>query len=277
MKLYHTTAGILVEHDGTYYRTERDWDELINQPELYRYLADWCSTQTAFAEYQALLDRELLPPVKSQEIWASGVTYYNSKLARMEEAQDAGGGDFYERVYRAERPELFLKCAPGRAVGPGQAVRIRRDSTWDVPEPELTLVINNRGEIVGYTNGNDMSSRSIEGENPLYLAQAKIYDGSAAIGPGVLVPPERLDMTQAVRLEIRRAGAVVFAGSTNLSEMKRRPEELADYLYRECTFPHGCLLMTGTGIIPPNDFSLQSGDDIRISIETIGTLQNYVA
>lgn len=277
MKVYHTTQGILVEREGSYYLAERGWDELINQPELYAYLTDWCAEQPAFAEYRNLLDNELKPPLQNQEIWASGVTYYNSKMARMEEAEDAGGGDFYDRVYGAKRPELFFKSTPHRTVGPGQPVRIRRDSTWDVPEPELTLVINSRGDIVGYTIGNDMSSRSIEGENPLYLAQAKTYDGSAAVGPGVLLTPKPLDMTQAVRLEIYRDGAPVFDESTNLNEMKRRPQELVDYLFRECTFPHGCLLMTGTGIIPPNEFTLQSGDEIRISIDQIGTLKNFVA
>jgi 2-dehydro-3-deoxy-D-arabinonate dehydratase len=277
IRLYRTTQGCLLEREGIHYLITADWDELINSEELYSQLVQRCNTTLPYAAYAELLAEGLLPPLQSQEVWASGVTYYNSKLARQEESARAGGGDFYERVYHAERPELFFKSTPQRVVGSGQRVRIRRDSTWDVPEPELTLVINARGTIVGYTVGNDMSSRSLEGENPLYLAQAKIYDGSAAVGPGILVPAAPLDLDREIRLTVLRSGQPVFQEATRLSQMKRQPAELADWLFRECSFPRGCLLMTGTGIIPPSDFSLQRDDEIRIEIEEIGTLINYVA
>ena len=173
----------------------------------------------------------------------------------MAEAKDAGGGDFYDRVYTAKRPELFFKSSPEHVAGPGQPVHIRRDAKWSVPEPELTVLLDARGRIVGYTVGNDMSSRDIEGENPLYLPQAKVYDRSRALGPCILV---------------------VFSGSTNLAELKRPITELAEYLFRENSFPNGVLLMTGTGIVPPDEFSLAVGDRIRITIDPIGTLENDV-
>ncbi|MGC8548844.1 MAG: fumarylacetoacetate hydrolase family protein [Acidobacteriaceae bacterium] len=196
--------------------------------------------------------------------------------ARMEESKSAGGGSFYDRVYSAERPELFFKATAARVVGPGEAVRIRRDASWSVPEPELTLVVNPRGEIIGYTIGNDMSSRDIEDENPLYLPQAKVYDGSCALGPGILVATDPLPATTKIRIEILRGGDVEFSGTTTLTEMKRAPEELVSYLYRECSFPAGCLLMTGTGIVPPDSFTLRRGDEICIEIDGIGTLRNPV-
>jgi 2-dehydro-3-deoxy-D-arabinonate dehydratase len=218
----------------------------------------------------------LRPPIGSQEVWAAGVTYLRSREARREESKSAGGGDFYDRVYDALRPELFFKSAPGRIVGPGGNVRIRRDSKWNVPEPELTLVINPRGTIIGYTIGNDMSSRDIEGENPLYLPQAKMYDGSCAIGPCVLVGVEPLARSTEIRIDILRAGGTAFSGTTSLAKMKREPGELVEYLYRETSFPSGCYLLTGTGIVPPDHFTLNRGDEIRITIEPIGTLSNKV-
>ncbi|GIV80350.1 MAG: fumarylacetoacetate hydrolase [Litorilinea sp.] len=217
---------------------------------------------------------DLLPPVEpEQEVWGSGVTYLRSREARKAESTTA---DVYEKVYDAARPEIFFKSAGWRAVGHGQPVRIRQDTRWNVPEPELTLVINAQGEIVGYTVGNDMSSRDIEGENPLYLPQAKTYNGSCAVGPGIHVatPDDLTDLT--IRLEIRRGGEVVFAGDTATSNMKRPFQELVDYLYRELDFPAGALLMTGTGIVPPDDFTLAHGDLIRIAIgDTV--LENTVA
>jgi 2-dehydro-3-deoxy-D-arabinonate dehydratase len=218
----------------------------------------------------------MLPPIDSQEIWASGVTYMRSKEARMEEAKQAGGGDFYARVYDAERPELFFKSTASRAVGSGETVRIRRDSKWNVPEPELTLFICSEGTIEGYTIGNDMSSRDIEGENPLYLPQAKFYDGAAAIGPCLYVPPSPIHPDTEIKIEIRRSNAPVFEGAISINRMKRRHTELAEYLFRETSFPYGAYLMTGTGIVPPDDFTLKPGDEIRISIENIGTLVNTV-
>lgn len=217
----------------------------------------------------------LLAPVEQQEVWAAGVTYRRSRQARMEESERAAS--FYDLVYSADRPELFLKATHRRVVGPGEPVRVRADSRWTVPEPELTLVIRPDGQIVGYTIGNDMSARDIEGENPLYLPQAKIYDGSAAIGPVILLasampPPEQVTIT----LEIERAGSIVFQGETDLSAMKRALPELVAWLVRETSFPDGVLLMTGTGIVPPDDFSLEDGDMVSITISPIGTLRNPV-
>jgi 2-dehydro-3-deoxy-D-arabinonate dehydratase len=198
----------------------------------------------------------------------------------MEESKEAGGGSFYDRVYSAARPELFFKATGRRVVGPGAPVRIRSDAKWSVPEPELTLVVNAAGEIVGYTVGNDMSSRDIEGENPLYLPQAKVYDGSCALGPCVLVaqdPNELLARETAIAITIDRAGKTAFRGQTTLAELKRDPRELVEYLYRDNSFPQGALLLTGTGIVPGDDFTLATGDRIRITIDGIGTLENEVA
>jgi 2-dehydro-3-deoxy-D-arabinonate dehydratase len=217
---------------------------------------------------------ELLAPIQSQEVWASGVTYLRSRDARMEESKD--GGSVYDRVYAADRPELFFKATPHRVVAPGAAVRIRADSKWNVPEPEVALAINTAGKIFGYTVGNDMSSRDIEGENPLYLPQAKVYLGCCALGPGIVVR-EPLPRETAIELRIRRGGAEVFSGATAVSQMKRTFEELAGWLMRENGFPAGCVLLTGTGLVPPNEFTLQVGDEVAITIASIGTLRNVVA
>jgi 2-dehydro-3-deoxy-D-arabinonate dehydratase len=221
-------------------------------------------------------DAELLAPVDVQEVWAAGVTYERSKVARMEESES--GGDFYDKVYVADRPELFFKANPNRVVAPGKPVRIRRDSTWDVPEPEMTLVVSSSGNIVGVTVGNDMSSRSIEGENPLYLPQAKSYDGSASVGPVLRIIEDASELRNLpIRLQIQRGGMTVFDDATSTARMKRTPEELVGFLFRETSFPDGVLLMTGTGLVPPDSFTLQSGDLISITIEGIGTLTNPVA
>jgi 2-dehydro-3-deoxy-D-arabinonate dehydratase len=209
-------------------------------------------------------------------VWAAGVTYYRSRDARMEESKSAGGGDFYDRVYHAARPELFFKSAPHRVVGPDAKVAIRDDAAWSVPEPELTLFVSPQGTIAGYTIGNDMSSRDIEGENPLYLPQAKVYDRSCALGPCLLIADEPLSAATEIALEIRRGSSAVFSGATTLKEMKRKPEELVEYLYRNNSFPHGCFLLTGTGVVPPDSFTLKRGDEIRITIPPIGTLVNVV-
>jgi len=275
MKIYRTTRGIFAESENRYYLlASRDWDELIRSAGLYEQIRAEIKEQAAVNDFDG---SELLAPIVSQEVWAAGVTYFRSRNARMEESKDAGGGTFYDRVYEAERPELFFKAAGRRVVGPGSAVRIRSDAKWSVPEPELTLLINPAGQIIGYTIGNDMSSRDIEGENPLYLPQAKVYDGSCALGPCVLLSPEPLSRSTAIQIEISRQGKTAFSGSTTLAELKREPTQLAEYLFRSCSFPDGVFLMTGTGIVPGDEFTLGSGDMIRISIEGIGTLENYVA
>ena len=277
MKLFKTEHGILLESDDHFYRLpETDWDTVVNRDDLH----SWLETQTqklipvTFSEDLPM--PAVLSPIGSQEVWASGVTYFRSRTARMEESEKAGGGNFYDRVYDADRPELFFKSTAWRVVGHQGTVRIRRDSTWDVPEPELTLFATESGKLVGYTIGNDMSSRSIEGENPLYLPQAKSYTGSAALGPCLYVPSEPLSENTLTDLSIVRGGEEVFNGEVTLSQMKRKPEELLHFLFREMSFPTGCYLMTGTGVIPPSDFTLQSGDVIHITIEPIGTLTNVV-
>lgn len=244
---------------------------LTTREDLYDYLRSLGNDSTS-----SDLPRALLAPIEAQEVWAAGVTYYRSRSARMAESEEAGGGSFYDRVYHAERPELFMKNTAHRVVGPEAAVRIRRDSKWNVPEPELTLLVSPRGKILGYTIGNDMSSRDIEGENPLYLPQAKMYDGSCALGPAILISREPLAPSTGIHLKIERAGANLFSGSTTLAELKRRPEELVEYLYRESSFPNGCFLLTGTGIVPPDSFTLLPGDIVEIAIDGIGVLRNTV-
>ena len=277
MKIYKTTSGILVHHQGQFYsNSNTQWDTLINQPNLRAVLERSLSQWEKEDDGQQLIDNELLPPIGQQEVWASGVTYYRSRDARMEESKKAGGGSFYDRVYDAERPELFFKASAARVVGHSEKVRIRKDSSWDVPEPELTLLIASTGDIVGYTVGNDMSSRSIEGENPLYLPQAKSYDKSAALGPCIYLSADPFPQDAKISLRIERDSNVAFEEETSVDQIKRSFEELVEFLFRECSFPYGCFLMTGTGIIPGNDFTLRSGDVIRITIEPIGTLVNGV-
>lgn len=220
---------------------------------------------------------EILPPIQHQEVWAAGVTYLRSRNARMEESEGSGANRLYDLVYEAPRPELFFKATARRVVGPGQPVRIRRDGTWNVPEPELTLAINHAGHIIGHTIGNDMSSRDIEGENPLYLPQAKIFTGSCALGPSLVLSDSPLPRHTPITLTIIRHQQTAFTSTTSLSQMKRELPELADWLFRENDFPHGVYLMTGTGIVPPPDFTLQPGDFIRIEIEGLGILENTVA
>lgn len=278
MKLYNTAAGILLEHGDRITRcTNTDWDQLFNHDDLYAHLLQLHATLPALPDGAALLAGPLLPPMQGQELWAAGVTYLRSKVERQEESKDAGGGDFYQRVYEAERPELFFKATRHRVVGHGGQVRIRADSSWNVPEPELTLALNRHGRIVGYSIGNDMSSRSIEGENPLYLPQAKTYDGCAALGPCILVTPMPLPHATGIAIDITRSGSTVFSGTVSTSAIQRRFEDLAAFLFRECSFPQGALLMTGTGIVPPAPFTLQHGDVVSITIEHIGTLVNQVA
>ena len=252
---------------------EQSWDALIAHNNLRGYLVSVCSDRHRVADFSSA---RTLAPIGSQEVWAAGVTYYRSRDARMAESKDAGGGSFYDRVYLAERPELFFKATANRVAAPGEPVRIRSDAKWSVPEAELTLVIDPRGQIIGYTIGNDMSSRDIEGENPLYLPQAKVYDRSSALGPGVLVSSDPLPTSTAIRLEIDRAGKSVFSGATTLAELRRKPEQLVEYLFRDNRFPAGAYLMTGTGVVPPDSFTLAAGDRIRITIDPIGALENTV-
>ncbi len=275
MKIYKTKAGIVIENErGFFLEGNEDWDGFINDDNLFEKAQNITSTKSPGGSE---LISEVLAPISQQELWACGVTYLRSKIGRQEESKDAGGGDFYGKVYEAERPEVFFKSTAHRVVGPNTKVRIRKDSTWDVPEPELTLVVTSSGKIIGYTIGNDMSSRSIEGENPLYLPQAKTYDGCAAVGPCIYVTQQPLDKETNIQLEIARDNKPVFDGKIAISQMKRTPEELVSFVFRECSFPYGCLIMTGTGIVPENDFTLQSGDVIKISIDGIGQLVNSVA
>jgi len=274
MKLYRTKSGIVAEHEGRIHAiSSKSWDELLARDDLRAFIREELKHARPLA---ISMPEEILPPIGIQEVWAAGVTYFRSRDARMEESKSAGGGDFYDRVYHAARPELFFKATAHRVVGPGGKVAIRKDAFWSVPEPELVLLISPGGKITGYAVGNDMSSRDIEGENPLYLPQAKVYDRSCALGPCLLISEETLAASTEIQLEILRNGAAAFLGSTTLKEMKRKPEELVEYLYRSSSFPQGCFLFTGTGVVPPDSFTLQHGDEIRITIPPIGTLSNVV-
>ena len=223
----------------------------------------------------ALSEVRLLAPVERQEVWAVGVTYLRSKKARMEESDFSATA--YDKVYDAPRPELFFKSMPEKVVGTGDAVGIRSDATWNVPEPELALVLNSRGQVVGYTIGNDMSSRDIEGENLLYLPQAKIYDRACAVGPCIVVGEnEETARAWTIAIQISRGGQAVFSGQTSVSQIKRTFTEMAEYLFRSQTFPNGAVLLTGTGVVPGDDFTLNAGDVVRIEISGIGVLENSV-
>jgi len=278
MKIYNTNKGIIIEQNGSFFLSQKNkWDKFANRKNLYKKISEEIEKLDADNSLADAIEKDLLAPIGKQEIWAAGVTYMRSREARVEESKDAGGGDFYTRVYDAERPELFFKAPAYRTVGPGDEVHIRKDSKWNVPEPELTLFICSKGTIEGYTVGNDMSSRDIEGENPLYLPQAKSYDGSAAIGPCLYVPENPIDSDTMIRMEILRNTSAVFSGEISINRIKRKHTELVEFLYRETSFPKGTYLMTGTGIIPPDDFTLNIGDEIRISIDGIGMLINKVA
>lgn len=279
MKLYRTVRGYLIEEKDQFFSCEENawtttsWDALLIRDDLEQHLR---AALPGLKPVQAPALSDVEAPIGNQEVWGAGVTYMRSREARMEESKSAGGGDFYDRVYNAPRPELFFKATPQRVVGPEDLVAIRDDSSWSVPEPELALLITPAGKITGYTIGNDMSSRDIEGENPLYLPQAKTYSRSCALGPCILVSDAPISRSSEIKLEILRSGDTVFAGVTSLQSMKRELPELAEYLMRNNAFPAGAFLMTGTGIIPPDEFTLHMGDEIRISITGIGTLINRV-
>ncbi|MEO6733149.1 MAG: fumarylacetoacetate hydrolase family protein [Ferruginibacter sp.] len=275
MKIYKTINGIVIEKDEQFFLLpNHNWDTFINDDQVFQKAATLISSATTGGKE---LISDILAPVGNQELWACGVTYLRSKVGRQEESKIAGGSDFYGRVYEAERPEVFFKATPHRIVGHGAKVNIRKDSTWDVPEPELTLVVSSSGKIIGYTIGNDMSSRSIEGENPLYLPQAKTYDACAAVGPCIYITEQPLPADTMISMVINRSHEKVFEGRVALSQMKRSVEELVSFVYRECSFPAGCLIMTGTGIVPGNEFTLQPADQVRITISGIGELVNDVA
>lgn len=273
-RVYSTPTGLVVDRDGTALAPARP----LSLDTLFRSADPAAALRAALADARpaSVPTGGLLAPLQSQEVWAAGVTYFRSRTARMEESKVAGGGSFYDRVYEADRPEIFFKATPHRVAAPGSPVRIRADGKWNVPEPELTLAINAAGRIFGYTIGNDMSSRDIEGENPLYLPQAKVYDRSAALGPCLVVSDTLPAATTVIAIEIRRGGATAFRGETTVGQIKRPLPSLAEWLYRENSFPHGAYLMTGTGIVPPDAFTLQARDEIRITIEPVGTLVNPV-
>ncbi len=278
MHLYKTSKGNLLKFEDKFYVTESDWDTLINRDGLYGYLIEKVSEQSPMDDEHAAdwLDHYLLPPIGEQEVWAAGVTYLKSRDARMEESEDSGAADCYQRVYEADRPELFFKSLPHRVAGHGQTVNIRKDSTWNVPEPELALYINSAGNIQGYTIGNDMSSRSIEGENPLYLPQAKTYERSAALGPCLLIMEQEISPDTVIQMNIYRGSQKMFDDGTTLQRMKRTLTGLASYLFREMDFAPGCFLMTGTCVVPPSDFTLLENDVVNITIDGIGTLTNTI-
>jgi 2-dehydro-3-deoxy-D-arabinonate dehydratase len=252
MKLYKLQAGIILQHNYASYLLQHDWDTLINRDDLYKYLSEMIAELPILSEEMATahISEALLPPIGKQEVWAAGVTYFRSRKARMEESADSGAADLYDKVYAAERPELFFKSMPHRVAGHNQQA---------------------------YAIGNDMSSRSIEGENALYLPQAKIFERSAAIGPCLYVPEEPIPADTAIEMSISRNDVEVYKDETSINRMKRSFAELAGYLYRECDFPDGSFLMTGTCLVPPNDFTLQQGDVVSISIDHIGTLINTVS
>lgn len=277
MKLYKKGNQAIVNANDRYFIFEvHNWDQLINQDRLWHHLKGRVDSLDAVDIDMSILDTTD-PPMESQEIWAAGVTYLKSKTARMEEAKEAGGDLFYDKVYDADRPELFFKSARQRTVGHGDFVNIRNDSSWDVPEPELTLFVNSKGSIQGYTIGNDMSSRSIEGENPLYLPQAKVYDRCAALGPCLFVSETPIEPDAQIYLQIHREGSLLYEDSVGIDRMKRSHQELVDYLFLECSFPQGVFLMTGTCLVPPTEFTLRKGDQINISIDHIGELINQVS
>lgn len=273
MKIYKSSNDIIIESEGKHYLADtRDWNFLVNQESLFQKLKEqinpWNEVNWSPTSLQA--------PIGTQEIWAAGVTYFRSREARMEESKESGADVFYSKVYEAERPELFFKSTHYRVATPGGKVNIRKDSKWNVPEPELTLFINSSGKIVGYTIGNDMSSRDIEGENPLYLPQAKCYDFSAAIGPCLWVTENPIDPNTKIHMKIERLGKTVFEGEISINQMKRGHEELAGFLFREMSFSDGVYLMTGTCLVPDDSFTLKPGDKISIEIDNIGVLENTV-
>ena len=285
VRLYLGVKGPLIEAGGHFLALEAsawNWDDLFTNPSLRQRLLDHAIEAIGEASLPGTYrttpprERDLRAPIRGQEVWAAGVTYLRSKTARMTEAEEAGGGDFYDRAYTAPRPELFFKATSHRVAGPGQAIRIRRDALWCVPEPELTLALDTAGNIFGYTIGNDVSARDIEGENPLYLPQAKVYDQCCGLGPAIVISPKPPGAETLIRMAILRNDATIFEEAVAFARLKRTVHELAHYLFRDQRFPNGCFLMTGTGIVPPDDFTLEPGDRVQITIDPVGTLENHV-
>ncbi|MCH6198377.1 fumarylacetoacetate hydrolase family protein [Aquiflexum sp. LQ15W] len=273
MKIYQSAQGIIIESESGFFKSKvNDWNTLVNSDNLFQKLKEDVSN----SEKIDWTPKDIAAPIGTQEIWAAGVTYFRSREARMEESKESGAAVFYSKVYEAERPELFFKSTYYRVAQPNGKVHIRKDSKWNVPEPELTLFINSSGHIAGYTIGNDMSSRDIEGENPLYLPQAKSYDFAAAIGPCLFVPEKPIHPDTKIHMKIERYGKTVFEGEISINQMKRSHSELAGYLFREMAFPDGVYLMTGTCLVPDDSFTLHDGDKISIEIDEIGTLVNIV-
>ena len=270
MKLYRTIESVVVDVDGVFRAVDLTVDEVFTASDPV------ATVGTAFERSTTTVPPvgALLAPIGSQEVWAAGVTYEVSRSARMAESKAAGTSDVYAKVYDAVRPELFFKATAHRVAGPDAAIRIRSDATWNVPEPELTLAISASGVIFGVCAGNDVSSRDIEGENPLYLPQAKVYDASAALGPAIVLGPPPTAAT--IELVIERAGEVAYVGSTTTARIRRPFGELVDYLFRDNSFPSGCFLMTGAGVVPDGEFTLHDGDVVSITIDGVGTLRNRV-
>ena len=278
IRIYKTDKAIVIEkNNNCFIARETNWDQFINRDDLYQKIEQELKKLKTVGDNNWLQQQKIEAPIGTQEVWAAGVTYLRSKIARMEESEESGGATFYDKVYDAERPELFFKSTASKVIATNGLVRIRKDSSWNVPEPELTLVVTSSGKTVGYSIGNDMSSRSIEGENPLYLPQAKMYDGSASIGPCVLVTKSPISPDTIITISIERDGKIVFDGDTTIDRMKRKHDELVEFLFREYSYPVGCYLMTGTCVVPENDFTLYSGDVIKIRIDHIGELVNIVA
>ena len=278
IRLYKTAATLLALYDEQYYSIKADWNSFVNRKELFSNILAELPAQTRIdkATAETIIANDLQAPISTQEVWAAGVTYFRSRTARMEESEVSGGATFYDKVYVAERPELFFKATPHRVSGHKQVVFIREDSSWDVPEPELTLFVSSHGTIEGYTIGNDMSSRSIEGENPLYLPQAKVYEKCAGLGPCLLVTDTPIPPDTLIKMSIFRKEELKYTDNVPISQMKRGHQELVDFLFKGCAFPDGCYLMTGTCLVPDNSFTLQDDDRVEISIDHIGTLINDV-
>ena len=276
MKLYKKKNQVIVYFNQSYYLlNNQNWDLLVNDDNLFSKIKNQILSAPSVDKSEI---KFIDPPIESQELWASGVTYLISKKERENESKKSGGSEFYNKVYNADRPELFFKATKNRISGNDQFVRIRKDSSWNVPEPELTLFATSNKKIIGLTIGNDMSSRSIEGENPLYLPQAKTYDGCASLGPClyVLENQEEVNNGLEIKISIERKNKIIFNNSISTNQMKRSNQELINYLFKECSFPNGVFLMTGTGIVPPKDITLNKNDIIKISIENIGILINKV-